>query len=73
MKVWASYARNTDDHSWHLKSVSTSSPERARALLEQHLARSGTGSAELLVREFESIGDVPWHLDDGAVSAASAA
>ena len=67
--VWATYVRKMVGEPWRLEAVSVLSPERARALAEQHHARVRIVGAEMLVRQWESMHSVAWTLEPGASGA----
>jgi hypothetical protein len=67
--VWATYVRKRTGEPWRLEAVSVVSPERARALAERHHARARIAGAELLVRQWESMGSVAWTLEPDAPAA----
>ncbi len=63
MSVWATFVKRTADTPWRLEAVSVLGADRARALAEREHARHSVVGAEFRVRQFNSIKEVPDHLD----------
>jgi hypothetical protein len=63
MAVWATFVKRAADSPWRLEAVSVLGADRARALAEREHARHRVVGAEIRVRQFSSINDVPDHLE----------